>query len=140
MALLLCGCGNNNNDNSLQGSFGDTHSLAFNSVSIVSQTSMLNIIYGGSNGAVPAELSVTTTGLNISNGTTLDGNHFLSNVTLTRTMADPNDVFPAVTAGSITFNSYNVTQGGSVVGNFSVEFLGGNALLGNFKGSTRVSP
>lgn len=137
LTLLLCAC-NGGNNNSLQGSIGDTHDLNFTNVSIVAQTGAINIIYTGTNDGVVAELSVITTGRTVAAGTTLDGNQFLSAVSVTRAVADPNDVFPTVTDGTLTFSSYSASAGGSTAGNFLVEFLGGGILQGDFSGTTRL--
>lgn len=135
-ALLLCSCGNN--PNTLGGSIGDTHDLTFNTVSIVAQQGAINIIYNGANAGVVAELSVQTVNVAITNGTTLNGNTFTQNVTLTRAVANPNDVFPQVVGGTLTFNQYSATAGGVTAGSFGVDFLGGALLTGKFSGNTTV--
>ncbi len=120
--------------NDLYGSVSASYSLQYDSTILGVQQNFITISFLRNDGEVPAKLAIDTNGLALASGAILNGNQFLTHVTVSRVMSDGN-AFRPVVKGSINFNNYAAAAGGALSGHFAITFDSGDLLEGDFSGN-----
>ncbi|RYF06273.1 MAG: hypothetical protein EOO40_09325 [Deltaproteobacteria bacterium] len=123
---LVAGCGSHN---TLSGSV--QLDLAFDTFVASTQGTQLLLSYTRKAGGKVAQLSYNTEGANLGNGTTVAGSDFLARAAVSRAMGD-DSAFPDILQGSIYFDRFNMTKGEHLSGTFTMIFVKGSTLNGQF--------
>ncbi len=136
IAALATGC---SDDNELSGSISESHSLAFDRVTVRLQDTWLILAYlrdRPSGTEKVCKLVIDTDGLP-DGATTIAGDEFFERVNLQRsTFAD--DAFPPIESGEIVFDELDLQPSGDVSGEFIIQFDTGHTLIGIFGGKTEL--
>ena len=137
---LAAACGGP--ENKLEGSIGESYSLAFQRVAIRQQGDYLLIEYqrdaaGGTEKVCKVVLD--TRGATLKADSSVTGDDFLARVTVSRVALTGGD-FPAVERGSLHFDKLVLQDRGPAEGSFDVVFVGGYSLHGEFAGGVAVVP
>ena len=134
-SLLVVGAQSCGGYNSLYESISTTDTLQYDSTLFGVQTTFITLSYLRKDGGVVAKLAIDTDGLSLASGSTISGTDFMHQVSLTRNVTDQNQVFPAISRGSINFDDYSLTPGATVSGHFAVTFDTSDFLEGDFSGN-----
>ncbi|OGQ78930.1 MAG: hypothetical protein A2289_04075 [Deltaproteobacteria bacterium RIFOXYA12_FULL_58_15] len=142
-ATVAMGCGKADND--LWGSIDESFPLNFDRVEIFKQNLALRIEYikeiqGGEDKV--CKVVVNTGNVKIKNGTSLEEKRFADFTVTFERVAATGGNFPAISGGTIQFDTFEFKEGGTIDGDFSVVFeeVGGRQpnMFGNFDRKVKI--
>lgn len=114
----------------LSGSISQAMSLNFERTSITLNQNTMSISY--LQGAdIVCGLRFDITANTYRDGTTISGQNFLNQIVLTRSTSDRTQ-FPNIQDANLTFEHYSNVNKGYLSGSFSIKFVGGYTMNGNF--------
>lgn len=127
ICLGLAACGSSDG---LNGSISQVMSINFDRTSITLNQNTMSISYL-QGGDVVCGLRFDITADVYRDGVTISGQKFLNQFALTRSTADRTQ-FPNIQDANLTFTHYSNENKGYLSGSFSIDFVGGYTMNGNF--------